>query len=83
MQGESPKSDFELSTIRRAFRKNIFLSNLGKIQVDELTSCMEKVMMKSGEVIIKEGESGSDLFVIEIGEVGGCVKRFRGVQVKL
>lgn len=51
--------------IRLAIKDNDFLTNLESQQVSELVEVMFQKEFKKGEYIIREGEPGSHLYVIE------------------
>lgn len=51
--------------IRSAIRDNDFLINLEASQVRELVEVMYEKQFKKGDYIIREGEPGSHLYVIE------------------
>eukprot|EP00794_Sanderia_malayensis_P012638 gene12638-13936_t len=53
--------------ITDAIRENNFLKNLDKSQVQEIVNCMHLKNIKEGEYVIKEGESGNELYVLEDG----------------
>ncbi|RDD47293.1 cGMP-dependent protein kinase 1 [Trichoplax sp. H2] len=55
--------------IKAAILSNDFLRNLDEAQVGEIVSCMYPYDYKQDHYIIKEGESGNHLYVIEDGEV--------------
>ena len=51
--------------IRKAIKDNDFLTNLELSQVQELVECMYQMEFKKTDYIIREGEPGSHLYVIE------------------
>ena len=51
--------------IKDAILDNDFLKKLESSQIREVVECMYEKKWKKDEFLIKEGESGSDLFVLE------------------
>lgn len=51
--------------IKDAILDNDFLKKLESSQIREVVECMCEKKWKKDEFLIKEGESGSDLFVLE------------------
>ena len=51
--------------IKEAILDNDFLKNLEASQVNEVLDCMAEMQFKKGDYIIREGEPGSHLYVIE------------------
>lgn len=41
------------------------MKNLEKAQINEIVDCMYKMDFKSGQMIIKEGDVGSEVYVME------------------
>ena len=64
---KTTKSPEARKLITSAFQKNKFLKHLEETQVHEIVMYMFTKSYKSGENIIKEGESGNALFVINKG----------------
>ncbi|XP_066927301.1 cGMP-dependent protein kinase 1-like [Clytia hemisphaerica] len=62
------KSSKAKEVIRAAIKDNDFLKNLESQQVSELVEVMYQKEFKKGEYIIREGEPGSHLYVIEDGQ---------------
>jgi len=62
------KSSKAKDIIRSAIRDNDFLINLEASQVRELVEVMYEKQFKKGDYIIREGEPGSHLYVIEDGK---------------
>ncbi|XP_020614640.1 cGMP-dependent protein kinase 1-like isoform X2 [Orbicella faveolata] len=63
------KSDRSKELIKDAILDNDFLKKLESSQIREVVECMYEKKWKKDEFLIKEGESGSDLFVLEEGKV--------------
>ena len=58
---------------------NDFMKNLESAQIKEIVDCMHPVEYAKGSVIIKEGDVGSSVFVME-GQLG--LKWREGVLMK-
>lgn len=61
------KSGRAKEAIRQGLKENDFLTNLDPSQVRELVDVMFQKEYKKGEYIIREGEPGQNLYVIEEG----------------
>ncbi|GIY09501.1 hypothetical protein CEXT_454211 [Caerostris extrusa] len=55
--------------IQKAILENEFMKNLETIQIREITDCMYPVVFEQDKVIIKEGEIGSVVYVMEEGAI--------------
>ncbi|XP_013776667.1 cGMP-dependent protein kinase, isozyme 2 forms cD4/T1/T3A/T3B-like isoform X2 [Limulus polyphemus] len=66
---EHPKSDKSKELIKHAILDNDFMKNLEPVQIREITDCMYPVEYAQDSLIIKEGEVGSVVFVMEEGKV--------------
>ncbi|GFW52486.1 hypothetical protein TNCV_404141 [Trichonephila clavipes] len=55
--------------IQRAILENDFMKNLETVQIREITDCMYPVEYGQDSVIIKEGDIGSVVFVMEEGKI--------------
>lgn len=51
--------------IKAAILDNDFMKNLERTQIREIVDCMHPVTFPAGSVIIKEGDVGSTVFVME------------------
>ena len=51
--------------IKGAIEKNDFLKKLDNVQISDMVDCMEPRVSRLHESIIKEGEVGNEMFVIE------------------
>ncbi|KFM60465.1 cGMP-dependent protein kinase, isozyme 2 forms cD4/T1/T3A/T3B, partial [Stegodyphus mimosarum] len=63
------KRDRSKELIQRAILENDFMKNLETVQIREITDCMYPVEYGQDSVIIKEGEVGSVVFVMEEGKI--------------
>ncbi|XP_055942513.1 cGMP-dependent protein kinase, isozyme 2 forms cD4/T1/T3A/T3B-like isoform X2 [Argiope bruennichi] len=66
---EYPKSDRSKELIQKAILDNDFMKNLETIQIKEITDCMCPVEYAKDSLIIKEGDYGSVVYVMEEGKV--------------
>ncbi|XP_076369112.1 cGMP-dependent protein kinase 1-like [Tachypleus tridentatus] len=64
-----PKLEKSEELIKQAILDNNFMNHLAPVQVKEITNCMYSKEYPEDSVIIKEGEIGSVVFVIEEGRV--------------
>lgn len=63
------KSDKAQELIRGAIMDNDFLKNLETSQIKEIVDCMYPMEYAKGSLIIKEGDIGSIMYVMEEGKV--------------
>ena len=54
--------------IENAILENDFMKNLESVQVKEITNCMYPVNYSKDDLIIKEGDVGKSVFVMEQGK---------------
>ncbi|KAM7452567.1 cGMP-dependent protein kinase 1 [Porites harrisoni] len=64
-----PKSERSKELIKDAILDNDFLKKLEASQIREVMECMYEKKCKKDEYVIKEGEQGSHLYVLEDGKV--------------
>ncbi|XP_054267615.1 cGMP-dependent protein kinase, isozyme 2 forms cD4/T1/T3A/T3B isoform X3 [Macrosteles quadrilineatus] len=64
-----PKSDRSRELIKAAILDNDFMKNLETTQIREIVDCMYPVEYAAGSLIIKEGDVGSIVYVMEEGRV--------------
>lgn len=64
-----PKSQSSIEIIRAAILDNDFLQNLDSDQLGEIVDCMYSVDFQADCVIIREGDPGSSVYVMEEGKV--------------
>ncbi|KFB43052.1 cgmp-dependent protein kinase [Anopheles sinensis] len=72
MQGDLikiPKSSLSREIIKSAILDNDFMKNLEITQIREIVDCMYPVQYAAGSLIIKEGDVGSIVYVMEEGRV--------------
>lgn len=63
------KSDRSRELIKAAILDNDFMKNLELTQIREIVDCMYPVTFPAGSIIIREGDVGSIVFVMEEGKV--------------
>ncbi|XP_013776666.1 cGMP-dependent protein kinase, isozyme 2 forms cD4/T1/T3A/T3B-like isoform X1 [Limulus polyphemus] len=66
---KTPKNALSKELIKHAILDNDFMKNLEPVQIREITDCMYPVEYAQDSLIIKEGEVGSVVFVMEEGKV--------------
>lgn len=64
-----PKCPRSRELIKAAILSNDFLKNLDMTQINEIVDCMYPVNYPRGSIIIKEGDVGSIMYVLEEGKV--------------
>lgn len=64
-----PKSDRTKQLINQAILDNDFLKNINPSQINDITVCMFPVALAAGSTIIKEGDYGSVVYVLEEGKI--------------
>ena len=67
----APKLDKDIrskSLIRDALMENDFLKKMSSSQVREIIDCMQLKKVAAGSYVIREGDSGSHLYVSSLGE---------------
>lgn len=50
--------------INEAFNRNDFLKNLEKVQLNEMVDCMYIREFEKGQFICREGQTGTELYVL-------------------
>ena len=45
------------------------LSHFSDLQIEQLTSCISRVRFQSGTLVFKEGETTTDFYLIDVGEI--------------
>ncbi|CAO4375256.1 Protein CBR-PKG-2 [Caenorhabditis briggsae] len=63
------KSDEAFETIGNALCRNTFLRNLDSAQIEKISSAMYPVEVQAGAIIIRQGDLGSIMYVIQEGKV--------------
>lgn len=66
---EYPKSERSRELIQQAILDNDFMKNLETVQIREITDCMCPVEYAKDSIIIKEGDVGSMVYVMEDGKI--------------
>lgn len=63
------KDDSSRQLIREAIQDNDFLQNLDNVQIREIVDCMYPVEFQKDSIIIREGEIGSIVYVLQEGKL--------------
>ena len=74
---EIPKSEETKILIKSLIRNSILFQNLDWKDEETLIKAMSEKEFQSGDSVIKEGEDGNELFVVESGEYD-CYKMIEG-----
>jgi len=64
-----PKSDEAIDKIRQTIKENALFKHLDDTQLDIVTKAMFSKKFKAGDVIIKQGDDGDCLYVVDTGEL--------------
>ena len=76
------KSEENKSKIEARLQQAFMFKALSKEELDIVLDAMEERAFKAGDTVIKEGDEGAVLFVVESGELD-CVKQIDGVSKHL
>jgi len=71
------KDQLTKDKIKQRLKNSFMFQNLEDKEMDIVINAMKEVRAKEGDVIIKQGDKGDDLFVLESGECE-CYKLFEG-----
>jgi len=63
------KSDEEVEAVRAAFSKDIFFSSLNEDEQADLIRAMSRVDLTQGQILIREGEETTDVYLLEQGSL--------------
>lgn len=77
-----PKSDEQKQRLSQTLSKSFMFGALSKAEMSTIVDAMKEVSAKKGERLIKLGDAGDYLFVIEKGELE-CRKEINGVDTLL
>jgi cAMP-dependent protein kinase regulator len=69
------KNDNQIQRIKNKILQSFIFSNIDPKDVNVIIDAMEEKIFNDGEYVIKQGESGECLYIIESGELD-CYKRF-------
>lgn len=72
-----PKDENTKQKIRERLGKSFLFNTLEEKELEIVIDAMKEVKLKPGEYIIREGEDGDYLYVVEIGKLQ-CSKIFKG-----
>lgn len=68
--------------IKAAILDNDFMKNLERTQIREIVDCMHPVTFPAGSVIIKEGDVGSTVFVMEGELMHFMIQNYFGREIR-
>lgn len=71
------KDDGTKEKIRERLSRSFLFNTLEEVEFEIVIDAMKEVRLKPGDVIIKEGEDGDYLYVVESGQLQ-CSKIFKG-----
>jgi cAMP-dependent protein kinase regulator len=69
------KSDEQKSTLKTTLNKTFLFANVNGPELDQLIGAMKEVKVEEGKELIKQGDNGDFLFVVELGSLE-CWKTF-------
>jgi len=72
-----PKSDETKNALKKRLETAFMFSALNPEELEIVLGAMQKVTKKAGDNVIKEGDDGDNLYVVETGELN-CTKVFPG-----
>jgi diguanylate cyclase (GGDEF)-like protein len=64
-------------------KKSPLFSNMSELEFNAVTAFLERMRVKKGEVVFKEGDSGEDMFVLLTGALGASKSQSDGTQRKM
>lgn len=62
------KTPEELDHIERALQGNFLFNKLSKAQSQMLYDCMERVQVRAGDIVIRQGAEGNCFYIVQKGE---------------
>ncbi|TMW59469.1 hypothetical protein Poli38472_004538 [Pythium oligandrum] len=62
-----PKTDEEMGVIHRITRDNWLFRQLTQSQKEDIYAVMERIVVRSGDVVIKQGDPGDKFYIVEAG----------------
>jgi cAMP-dependent protein kinase regulator len=77
-----PKNDSQKKTILEKMEQNFLFKNLDKEEQNTVINAFEQRIVKTGEMVIKEGDYGDCLYLIEEGTLD-CTKVIKGEKTFL
>jgi len=77
-----PKNDSQKKTILEKMEQNFLFKNLDKEEQNTVINAFEQRVVKTGETVIKEGDYGDCLYLIEEGTLD-CTKVIKGEKTFL
>ena len=76
-----PKDDDTRFRIKHRLKESFMFKNLEDKEMDIVVDAMKEMKFKEGETIIKQGDKGDELYVLESGECS-CFKVFSGDKIE-
>lgn len=64
-----PKSNEDIEKIRATIKENVLFKHLNENQLEIVANAMFEKQFKSGDIVIKQGDDGDCLYVVDSGEL--------------
>ena len=77
-----PKTDKQKEIIKNKMLQNFMFSNLDEAELQTVLDAFEEKKVTTGETVIKEGDKGDVVYLVETGELT-CTKKQNGKEVEL
>ena len=77
-----PKTDEQKEKIKNKMLQNFMFSNLDEAELQTVLDAFEEKKVTTGETVIKEGDKGDVVYLVETGELT-CTKKQNGKEVEL
>ena len=77
-----PKTDKQKEKIKNKMLQNFMFSNLDEAELQTVLDAFEEKKVTTGETVIKEGDKGDVVYLVETGELT-CTKKQNGEEVEL
>ena len=77
-----PKTDKQKEIIKNKMLQNFMFSNLDEAELQTVLDAFEEKKVTTGETVIKEGDKGDVVYLVETGELT-CTKKQNGEEVEL
>lgn len=75
-----PKSEELTSSLRNRLNQAFMFSNLNPDELEIVLGAMQKFSFAPGQQVIKQGDDGDNLYVVETGKLA-CTKRFVSTHI--
>lgn len=76
-----PKDEATKTRVKKRLKESFMFKNLEEKDMDIVVDAMKEVHFKEGQTIIKQGDDGNELYVLESGECE-CYKLFPGDEIE-